>query len=400
MVRYFAAVEDATNRAKRKLENSVRIFVPTIAALIGALSFGTDAGAALSHSARHPPVLQQSAADSAYADLMRSTLGRAGMDAAAVTRLEQFIRDYASYRDLDQVYSRLISVLGNVAPERQDAAATEFLSRFRDSRFRAAAYDVKFGLLEARQDSAGIASLGRYVLDTEKRPDVLRIAAEHDRSHAIALLDRAMAQRRKSADANEGPTLLDLRWSYASALRGAGRNKEGIEGAFKVIEETTSALQDAEADPTPKSTAEAEYLRVALQGRYAALVQWCTDPALREVGLKYVKRLQATSKPGDEGVADRMAGELYARLGADDLALDALVRAYGYRMETATRDAITAVATKVGRQPNECFERADRLRIASAKRAYDFDLKTDAGKRLKLADVKAKVVLLAFFFPT
>jgi hypothetical protein len=119
------------------------------------------------------------------------------------------------------------------------------------------------------------------------------------------------------------------------------------------------------------------------------------------VAFKYVKRLQATSNSAnDEGRTDGMVGELYARLGADDLALDALVRAYSSRMETATRDAIMAVATKAGRQPNEYLERADRLRIASAKRAYDFDLKTDAGKRLKLADVKAKVVLLTFFFPT
>jgi hypothetical protein len=138
-----------------------------------------------------------------------------------------------------------------------------------------------------------------------------------------------------------------------------------------------------------------------LQDRYAAFVGWCSDGGQRDLALRYLKRQEeAAGALVDRTYADRTRGELYGRLGMFDVALDCFVRAFAQRMDRGTYDSIITLAGKSGRDPADFLVRARNIRTAGAKPAYRFDLKTDSGRRLKLSDIKAKVILLNFFFPT
>jgi cytochrome oxidase Cu insertion factor (SCO1/SenC/PrrC family) len=69
-------------------------------------------------------------------------------------------------------------------------------------------------------------------------------------------------------------------------------------------------------------------------------------------------------------------------------------------MDRTTYDAIANLAQKVGKPAGLFYARARAARNRNARSLYPFDLVTDDGKRLRLVDIRAKVLLLNFFFPT
>ena len=361
---------------------------------------GTGAGL-VAHGAPHQAApSHQTEAAKRYADLMKSARGRNSDAAVVVPQLEQFIRDYPEYPDLDQIYSVLLRIVLTRNPERVNGLADEFLAKFPDSRYRAAVYDAKFTLLTAKHNDSGIQTLGLEILQTETRPDVLDNAADYDTTHALHLLDRAIAGRRKNLNQSEAPTLLDLRWSYAKSLHRAGRYEESFESAVSVIDDTVGTLEKLEREADDRNRSEIEYLKDVLQDRYAAFIGWCSDGGRRDLALRYLERQEKADAPTDRPSAERTRGELYGRLGVFDRAVDCFVRAFAERMDRGTYDSIIALAGKSGRDPAGFLARARTIRTAAAVPAYRFDLKTDSGGRLKLSDIKAKVILLNFFFPT
>jgi hypothetical protein len=69
-------------------------------------------------------------------------------------------------------------------------------------------------------------------------------------------------------------------------------------------------------------------------------------------------------------------------------------------MDLKTRDKIHELAAKNGRKPEEIFDRARQIRKANAKSIKEFELKTVDGGTIALHSLKAKAVLITFFFPT
>ena len=69
-------------------------------------------------------------------------------------------------------------------------------------------------------------------------------------------------------------------------------------------------------------------------------------------------------------------------------------------MDQTTRDKIATLAQKTGKNPGDSYGRAREIRNRDARPIYPFDLVTDTGRRMKLADVKEKVILVNFFYPT
>jgi hypothetical protein len=69
-------------------------------------------------------------------------------------------------------------------------------------------------------------------------------------------------------------------------------------------------------------------------------------------------------------------------------------------MDQTTRDKIATLAQKTERIPDDFYARAREIRNRDARPIYPFDLVTDTGGRMRLADIKAKVILVNLFFPT
>jgi tetratricopeptide (TPR) repeat protein len=326
---------------------------------------------------------QQTEADRRFAEIIKAARGHS-IPADIVPQLEQFIRDYPNYPRLDTVYSSLLLVLVRTLrdpkvgiakndPERLTALADEVLAKFTaDVLLRGTAYGAKFTALDAQKNDEGIRALGRKILQTEASSYLLESAAQRDKTDALELLDKAIVERSKHPETTERPTLEptlgDLRWSYGRSLAQGGRKAEALKLWMAVIEETTEDI--------------------------AKLEQLPQDDPKRP----HLESLQETLS--DRSGAENTRADLYEKLGKPDLALDCLVRAFAERMDQTTRDRIATLAQKTGKNPGDSHGRAREIRNRDARPIYPFDLVTDTGRRMKLADVKEKVILVNFFYPT
>jgi tetratricopeptide (TPR) repeat protein len=130
-------------------------------------------------------------------------------------------------------------------------------------------------------------------------------------------------------------------------------------------------------------------------------VRWCADAGQRELALQYLSRQeQVASPPEGRSSVENSRADVYAKLGKPDLALDCLVRAFAERLDENTRDKIATLAQKIGKIPDDFYARAKEIRNRNAPPIYPFDLVNDTSGRMKLADIKAKVILVVLFFPT
>jgi hypothetical protein len=137
-----------------------------------------------------------SEADRKFAELTKAT--RLSEQVKLVPQFEQFIRDHPDYPRIDRVYSTLLLTLvrSKAAPDRVQALADEMLSKFGgDDIRRWTPYYAKFSLLDPSSDAC--RALGQQILKTETTLNVLQNAADYDKADALALLDKAIAERGK-----------------------------------------------------------------------------------------------------------------------------------------------------------------------------------------------------------
>jgi hypothetical protein len=120
------------------------------------------------------------------------------------------------------------------------------------------------------------------------------------------------------------------------------------------------------------------------------------------VALRYLKLQLHVAEPLLDGRPDLLASaaRMYEQLGRPELALDGFVRAMARRMDPSTRDQIVRLARKTGKSPEDFYRRARGMRVRDAKPAYPFALVTADGQPMKLANLKARAILISFFFPT
>jgi hypothetical protein len=318
---------------------------------------------------------QQTEADRRFAEIIKAARGRS-VPADIVLRLEQFIRDYPSYPQLDTVYSSLISVLvrSKSDPERLKALADEVLAKFTaNPSLRWSAYYANFAALEAQKNDEDIRALGQQILKTETSPYLLENAAQCDKADGLQLLDKAIAERSKHLETTEQPTLADLRWSYARSLAQAGRKEESLKLAIAVIGETTEGIAKLEELPAdaPKRS-RLEFLQETLSDRYEEFVRWCADAGQRELALQYLSRQEQVPSPQGRSNVENSRADVYEKLGKPDLALDCLVRAFAERMDQTTRDKIATLAQKTERIPDDFYARAREIRNRDARPIYPF----------------------------
>lgn len=360
-----------------------------------------DADSRVSQSLAALP--QSGEADRKFAEIIK--LGRQSEQIKLVPQLQQFIRDYPDYPRIETVYATLLSALmrAKTEPERLQALADETLARFTgDQSVRWTAYHVKFSVLAP--SSPAFRALGRHILDTETSVLVLNNAAEVDKPDALPLLEKAIAEQTKHPRTGLGvPPLDELRWAYARALIGTGRTEEGLKSSTELLDDGARRLEALERTAGDGfQQAQVDSLREVLADRCGELVPRFVAAGKADVALRYLKLQQRAAEPLLDRRPDLLAtaAEMYEKLGRPDLALNGFVRAMATRMDPSTRDQIVRLAWKTGKNPDDFYRRAKEIRTHDAKPAYPFALVTSEGQPMKLADLKARAVLVSFFYPT
>ncbi len=360
--------------------------------------------AAVPHAGQRPGASSQlSEADRRFAEVTKP--GRQSEQIKLVPQLEQFIRDYPDYPRIERVYSTLLLVLvrAKTEPERLQALADEALARFTgDQSVRWTAYYVKFSALTP--GSSAFIALGRHILDIETNPLVLNNAAEIDKPDAVPLLEKAIAEQTNHPRTGFLVLTLDnLMWTYAGALIDAGRTEVGLKTSVEVLDEGARLLAELERDARGDSAQKTlDHLRETVADRCAEFVPRCISAGKKDVALRYLELQQRAAEPLLDRRPDLLesAAQTYEQLGKPDLALDGCVRIYTRQLDPSTRDQIARLARKIGKDPEGSYERARALRSRAAVPAYPFALVTSEGQAIKLADIKARAILLDFFFPT
>jgi tetratricopeptide (TPR) repeat protein len=340
--------------------------------------------------------------DKKFAELTRS--GRQSELIKLVPQLEEFIRDYPDYPSIDRVYSTLLLTLmrAKTEPERLQALADQTLARFRgDEGIRWTAYYVKFGTLDP--ESQAFKALGQQILKGETSLAVLQNAAEIDKADALQLLDKAITERGKRPEEPSEPRLDEMRWSYARTLAAVGRTADALRSSIEVIDDTTKRIAGLEAVANDTSKfGRADRLREVLADRCSELVRLSVSAGRRDLAQRYLDMQQRAAVTLLDRRPDLQtsAAEAYEKLGRTDLALDGLVRALATRIDPSIRDQIVRLAQGTGKNADDFYRRAREIRNRDARPAYPFALVTDDGQPMKLADLKAKAILVSFFFPT
>ncbi len=360
---------------------------------------------------QNTPPPQATDADKKFAEITRS--GRQSEQVKLLPQMEQFLRDYPDYPEIERVYTRLLTVLARAKsdPVRLQTLADEALTKFPAGQYgRWAAYNAKFSLLEP--GSGPFEALVEQILKRETNAFVLQSASRLDKARTLPLLEKAIAERPKQPDTLGLPRLDELQWELAQALEGAGRTEEAVKLSIEVIDadrRTLAGLESARNGPRAKSLAGTEsvdarmdLVRETLADRCAELVPLLIRAGQAELAVKYVGTQERAALPILDRRPELLTGavQAYEKLGKPDLALDALVRGLAVRLDPRARDAIAAVARRTGKKPEDVYRRAAEMRNRAATPAFPFALVTDEGEAMKLADLKAKVVLLSFFFPT
>jgi tetratricopeptide (TPR) repeat protein len=346
---------------------------------------------------------QLSDADRKFTEITKP--GRQSEQIKRIPQLEQFIRDYPDYPRLEMVYATLLSVLtrAKTDPERLQALAEEALAKFiGEQNVRSTAYFAKFSVLTP--GSPAFKALGRHILDTETSVLVLKNAAEFDKPDAVAILEIAIDEQTKRPRTGFGAVTLDsLRWSYAGALADAGRTEEALRSFIEIVDATARRVAEFErAAGGDSEHAQFDVQRELLADRCSELVARCISAGKRDVALRYLKLQLHVAEPLLDGRPDLLASaaRMYEQLGRPELALDGFVRAMARRMDPSTRDQIVRLARKTGKSPEDFYRRARGMRVRDAKPAYPFALVTADGQPMKLANLKARAILISFFFPT
>jgi tetratricopeptide (TPR) repeat protein len=351
---------------------------------------------------------QQSEADRKFAEITTSTTGDPE-PAAIVPKLQQFIKEYPEYPGLEAAYSAMLgyAVGWRGHPETVLALADEALAKFPDpgSSVRASAIRAKFAAYRDAKDAAGESALARRMLETETSPAMLEAAARSiSANRRLALLEKAIAQRAKEADASGAPTLDTLRWELAESFSYSGRHDDAVRLAGDLINQMEQGREKVEAfQDVELRKSQLAIVRQRLSGRYSSFATILSRAGRYERALDCVQRSeQADASDPLEKISsyEPVRAGIYMRMEKPDLALESHVRAFSAGMDVRTRDAIRDLSARLGKSPDDAYARAREYRTKRATPIKGFELKTLEGATATLDSLRGKVTLVSFFSPT
>ena len=322
-----------------------------------------------------------------------------------IRALEQMIRDYPDYPRLNVVYSELmLKATGGTVPEPDKvlAFADEGLAKYpNDVNLRRNTMMAKIAVLKAQKKDDAAKALARKVLETETEPLVLRdVALVVGPDDGPRFLEKAIAERRKNPAGS--PSLGDITKRHAQMLIRWGRKDEGIKLAREAVDQSTKEAADLEVLPAADPRrAQLRSLRRDVAMRCQALADLFADAGDYQKALECVDLVERAGDPADPALRyDDLRAGIYAKMGKPELELEVFAKSFAASMDIRTRDKIRELAAKNGRTPEEIFDRARQIRKANARAIKPFELKTVDGEMIALHSLKAKAVLVTFFFPT
>jgi hypothetical protein len=155
----------------------------------------------------------------------------------------------------------------------------------------------------------------------------------------------------------------------------------------------------------------AEQLKERIQrrqvGHYRTMADLCADVGQGEKGLTYLGMAeQALAESGGEIDLEQLPSlaktraRLYEGMDDNGKALESYLQAYAFRMDRDTWEEIDSLANKGGKSLDTLMAKARDLRLARAYPFPSFELKTLSGETKTFDDVRGRVTLVNFFFPT
>lgn len=346
----------------------------------------------------------QSEVDKKLFEIMTS-LARGKTHDDQIRALEQLIRDYPDYPRLNEVYSNLMQkATGGTVPEPDKvlAFADEGLAKYpNDVNLRRNTMLAKIEVLKAQKKDDAVKALAQKLLETETEPLVLRdVAWVVGSDDGPKFFEKAIAERKKNPAGS--PSLGDITTSYALTLIRWGRKDEGIKLAREAVDEMTKEIADLEVLPV----ADPRHAQLRSLPRDAAfrcqeMANMFADAGDYQKALKCADLIERARDPADPALRyDDLRAGIYAKMGKPELVLEVYAKSFAANMDVRTRDRIRELAAKNGRTPEEIFDRARQIRKANARAIKAFELKTVDGEMIALHSLKAKAVLVTFFFPT
>lgn len=346
----------------------------------------------------------QSEVDKKLFEIMTS-LARGKTHDDQIRALEQLIRDYPDYPRLNEVYSNLMQkATGGTVPEPDKvlAFADEGLAKYpNDVNLRRNTMIAKIRVLKAQKKEDAAKALAQKVLETETEPLVLRdVAGVVGPEDGPKFLEKAITERKKNPAGS--PSLGDITTRYAQMLIGWDRKNEGIKLAREAVDVTTKEIADLEVLPAADPRrAQLSSLRRGLANRCQEMADMFANAGDYQKALECIGLAERAGDPADGTLRyDELRAGIYAKMGKPELELEVYAKSFAANMDIRTRDKIRELAAGNGRTPEEIFDRARQIRKANARAIKAFELKTVDGEMIALHSLKAKAVLVTFFFPT
>jgi hypothetical protein len=176
--------------------------------------------------------------------------------------------------------------------------------------------------------------------------------------------------------------------------------QKGLEFAREILAAVENPKPGPDGKPLPKPaylttwTRNADYAQAVVDAR--ALIA-------AGKGAEALARLEKETIPGSVGDEAQLAvlrAEATAASGDAAKAYDMLVASLAADFTESAQKAIVGFGAKMGKSPKQIDDEVWARRMQKAKPFEDFDLaKLGSSKRVKLSDLRGKVVLVDFWFP-
>jgi len=332
-------------------------------------------------------------------------------------RLETFIRDEPASPLVGPAYQLLFASLVQSDPDKALVVADEVLAKYPSPNveLRTLAYMNKFAALSALKRSDAISVIGARLLSDENDPLLLMVTANYDKTRSVALIEKALAERKKDSVASApsarsislpSVSVEDLEWALVPPLFASGRTGDGqalLNRLGTGVERRVAAIR-AFSDVSFRENQLSLYSDT-VASRYLAVAGQLVDGGQYQTALECLEAWEQYAgdrvRPNSERrMVNDYRATCYEHVGNVNLALENLARAFALRMSADTRSKIVDLARRVSRSPDETFVRVRAIRMSAATPTYQFELKNLGGETVALKSIDGKAVLVSFFYPS
>jgi hypothetical protein len=320
--------------------------------------------------------------------------------------LEKFIQENTDRVVLEPAYTSLLRTFRNLDPNKTIELADQILAKQLPARntLRKNAYMYKLAAYQKQKNEEAINAVGLQILKTETDPVLLHESADIYKAGAAKLYEKAVAERQRLNEPDLYPSLSHLHVDLANELSRLGQHDRALESMSRATELTQKEIADIEALPEKDLKRNGlENLRGELGRNYQSMARILAETADAGRGLDYLVKAEGFLDPGamdERSVIEETRGRVYEKMGNTEKSLDSYVRSVAFRMNPKIMDKIKSMAGKTGKPANAYFAEARRVREAAAQPFKPFELKTVEGETRSFQNVKNKVTLVNFFFPT